>query len=70
MAENQGVWQPIETAPKGQTIIGINLLPHHPAVIVGELYELRENAILDQWRGRWLACSHWQPLPKTSEPNQ
>jgi len=58
-------WQPIETAPKGEVIIGLRDPSHtgrQPAFI-GEFYDLRENALLDQWSGRWAVCTHWQPLP-------
>jgi hypothetical protein len=57
-------WEPIETAPRGQAIVGLRKSADgkQPA-FVGEVYDLRTDALIDKWTGRWAACSHWMPLP-------
>ena len=58
-------WQGIESAPSGIPIIGLrdpSQTGRQPAFI-GEVYDLRKNALIDVWSGRWAVCTHWMPLP-------
>lgn len=57
-------WQPISSAPKGVSIIGLRSPGdgYEPA-FVGQVYDMRPNALIDRWRGKWVVCTHWLPLP-------
>ena len=62
-----GEWQPIETAPRGEIIVGLKLycVGAQPAA-VGELYDPKiagGPALIDRWHGRWWRVTHWMPLP-------
>lgn len=61
-------WQPILTAPKGETILGLKINGGEGSqpIICGELYDERLSggpAIIDRWAGRWARVSHWTPIP-------
>lgn len=57
-------WQPIATAPRDEVIIGLrdpSATGRQPAFI-GKLYDMRADALIDVWSGRWAVCTHWKPL--------
>lgn len=68
-AREEGVramqWQDIATAPKGVSILGRRDPSHtgRQLAFVGEVYDLRENALIDVWSGKWAVCTHWAPIP-------
>lgn len=63
-------WRDMATnpPPKGVVVIGLrdpSQTGRMPAFI-GELYDIRKDALLDQWSGRWAVVTHWRhlgPLP-------
>ena len=64
-------WEPIETAPRGQTIVGLRANPigKQPA-LVGEIWNFAGSDwthVMDRWTGRGSRCTHWMPLPKPPE---
>jgi Lar family restriction alleviation protein len=59
-------WQPIETAPKDEEIVGLKAQAVGVApTISGRLYDLVPGAVIDRWSGRWAVCSHWTAVPRT-----
>lgn len=65
-------WQPIETAPKGEMILGLKTSRGEVSapVICGELYDPRlagGPALIDRWAGRWATVTHWMPVPPAPE---
>lgn len=64
-------WQPIGTAPKDETILGLKTSRGEVSapVICGELYDhrLAPNAIIDRWSGKWATVTHWMPVPPVPE---
>jgi len=64
----ESAWQPIETAPTGVWLIGLRVPNDVRApAFVGQVYDLRKNALLDEWTGRWVVCTHWMLLPAPPE---
>lgn len=67
-------WQPIETAPKGETILGLKTSRGEVSapVICGELYDpkLAKNAIIDRWSGKSASVTHWMPIPPLPAAHQ
>lgn len=63
-------WQPIETAPRDGTIV---MGWAGSRVFIGQWFDGAEGfagvkgALIDGARGRWIACTHWQPLPEPPE---
>jgi hypothetical protein len=57
-------WQPIETAPKGRKLLGIQSARY----FVGERFEVQafgvDVALIDRMSGKWVACTHWHDLPE------
>jgi hypothetical protein len=58
-------WQPIAEARSGELLIGLidNGPGGRPKVIVGELYDMQPNSLIDRQAGRWATCTHWIPAP-------
>jgi hypothetical protein len=64
--DNIAAWREMSTPPpKGIWVIGKRDPMHtgRAPAFVGKLYKMRENALLDEWSGRWAVCTHWAPLP-------
>ena len=58
-------WQPIDTAPDAYVL---GWRPREDGVFnrelfIGRRYDIRPNALINEWTGRWAVCTHWMPLP-------
>jgi hypothetical protein len=65
-------WQPIETAPKDEEIVGAEW-QFPTASAVPELHVIRTTYWQDAWRypsGIDWTPTHWMPLPPTPSPVQ
>jgi hypothetical protein len=54
-------WQPIETVPENETVIGLREFPDGGGftAIVGQKYDMLPNAIVNRDLGKWQSCTHW-----------
>jgi hypothetical protein len=60
-------WQPIADLADDAYVLGF--YPREDGCIercyfLGRRYDIRENALINEWTGRWRVVSHWMPLPE------
>ena len=61
-------WQPIETAPKDEWLVGLRPKGDgYSPFFIGKVYDMRAGCLLNPWTGRWASCTHWLPLPHLPE---
>ena len=57
-------WKPIETlTAEDGIVVGLRArsVGRQPA-FVGQMHNLRRDALIDVWTGRWVVCTHWADL--------
>jgi hypothetical protein len=62
LAGQRSQWQPIETAPRDTLILGVSVSGKYKVGIVFCAMK-GWSAVIDERTGKWLECTHWQPLP-------
>lgn len=64
-------WLPIESAPRDEWLVGLRPQGDgYSPFFIGKKYDMRQNALLNPWTGRWAVCTHWLRLPNIPAPPQ